>query len=283
MPEAVNRILATAQRFSPEHSNATKGKLSEREANSSIVETPLKQVLKLERGKDVHEATKLEAEETSNKVTELLEASNTTKTIIKKKSMIKKSKSVNAKQRLKHFINKNTGKLKCTSLVKADPSKLTSPKNPEVSEVTDIPSTAENVKVHRLVVEGLPKNTSERDLNNSFNKAKSVHITKSTQGNKLLCNGFIEFANLDDFNEALAIKNRRINGKYVQVMKEECLVKKRPFYKRSHSPHAKRIKVDAVSNDICNEDDSDDAENDTSVDEEVMMLNHNKDVPVAYK
>ncbi|KAK8734697.1 hypothetical protein OTU49_005939 [Cherax quadricarinatus] len=96
----------------------------------------------------------------------------------------------------------------------------------------------------RLFVKGLPKNTTERDLINSFNKAKSVKIVKYMQGNKCVSTGHITFANLVDANEALAVKNYCIQGENIEVTKDNFTVKKKPVDQSACSSLERQIKLD---------------------------------------
>lgn len=96
----------------------------------------------------------------------------------------------------------------------------------------------------RLFVKGLPKNTTERDLINSFNKAKSVKIVKYMQGNKCVSTGHITFANLVDANEALAVKNYCIHGENIEVTKDNFTVKKKPVDQSACSSLERQIKLD---------------------------------------
>ncbi|XP_071527023.1 uncharacterized protein [Panulirus ornatus] len=124
--------------------------------------------------------------------------------------------------------------------------------------------TQEN-KRHMLYVVSLPRNTTDKDLQNSFTKAKSVHITTFPKGKKLVRMGHICFDNSIDAKDALAIKNRRINGKYIQVTARKSAAMKRPFAQNVSSLPSKKAKLFM---DKKTEDDADDHDNMLSNDQE---------------
>ncbi|KAG7167741.1 hypothetical protein Hamer_G010127, partial [Homarus americanus] len=98
----------------------------------------------------------------------------------------------------------------------------------------------------RLYVTGLASTVTDKDLMNSFVKAKSVHIAQTYKGNKPFRIGHIFFTNEDDVDEELAVKNRRINDAYVHVTKDSSTIRKRPLAQGVDSSPAKRAKVCTV-------------------------------------